>query len=457
MFNSSEKLATPKQEIGYLAHETHKLHLLQEEPGASRKEAAREVINRYAKAEAGEFLHETSVLPVHEAQKIILNLKPEAHDHKIEELFGLMMEKGVKNVLDIISKMNNPHLEDDFHRFLVQYLHTIGAVPGLEEDGKLARELNHTLFSISLPSVNTTENTDEFKKFIQAMKQFFVGMMSIADFSSGEYYTLELAVQNQGRDITVYAAVPWLHVDTFEKLVRAYYPGVAIEEVTNDYNIFSSEGGAIAGSIAKLVEPSIFPLSTDETFEYDPLLSLISSLSKLENVGEGAAIQFIITNDIDNSNKFYQTIINSAEHSRQNIKDIYNSATTSIAKGFGKRLLSFFESDKEGTKKEENKKDTRGIELVTKKNQSPSLSVGIRIIASAQALARAQSILSSIKASFNQFAVVGSNSIDWTDIKTNKINDFAKDFSFRTFNKNEQMNLSVAELATLFHFPTITQ
>jgi len=81
-----------------------------------------------------------------------LKLKPEEHDKKIEELFGIMLESGVKNALDIVSKMNDPHLMDDFHRFLVQYLKTIRAIPGLQEESNLHHELNRTLFSVTLPS-----------------------------------------------------------------------------------------------------------------------------------------------------------------------------------------------------------------------------------------------------------------------------------------------------------------
>lgn len=454
MFSSGEKFHTLKQELTHLAHETHRLHILQEQPGTTREETARKVIEQYAKAQAVDFLHETKVLPTHEAERIILNLKPEPHDQKIEELFGIMLEKGIKNVLDVIAKMNDPHLEDDFHRFLVQYLHTIGAIPGLKEESKVARELNHALFTVTLPLITTsnTSETAEFKRFIQAMKQFYTGMTSVSDSKKEEYYTLELAVQNHGRDITLYASVPRNHIDTFEKLVHAYYTGASIEEATNDYNIFDTKGNAIVGAVAYLSEPPIFPLSTDETFENDPLSALINSLSKLEQAGEGAAIQIVVTTDINNSNGLFQSIIDGAQKSNKPVKELYEDATESIAKGVGKGLLSLFKKEEEKPE-EERKQDTRGIELATKKNQSPTLSAGIRIIATGATLPRAQSVLNTIKASFNQYALVGSNSISWHDKKTAHIHDFARDFSFRSLRKEEQLPLTVAELATLFHFP----
>ncbi len=456
MFGKTEKFSNTQQEVARLSQEAHKHYILQEQSGISKEEAARQTIERYAQGEAKDFLHETRVLPEHEAERIVLKLKPETHDEQMETLFDIMIEKGIKNALDIVTKMNNSHLTDDFHRFLVQYLHTIGAIPGLKADNPIAKELEHSLFLITLPAPTTTnQDVASFKRFIQAMKQFYSGMLAISDWHKGEYYTLELAVQNQGRDISLFASVPRIHIATFEKLVTAYYPDAIVEEVVDDYNIFSAEGGGIAGAYARLAEPAIFPLSTDEAFEHDPLLALIGSLSKLEHSGEGAAIQVIITNDIDNNNALFQTIIDSAPTSEDSVKDLYNDATQSIAKGVGKGFLELFKSGKDDSKKEsvEKKIDTRGIELAQKKNQSTTLTAGIRIITSGTTLARAQSIIATVKASFNQFALVGSNRIEWSDISARHINEFARAFSFRSIQKNEQLPLTINELATLFHFP----
>lgn len=450
-----EKFSTTAQEVSHLSHTAERGYILQEHPGMTREVAAQQAVAEYAKAQANDFLHESRVLPEHEAERIVLKLKPEAHDEKIESLFGLMLEKGIKNALDVAARSGDAHLEDDFHRFLVQYLHTIGAIPGLKEGSDLSRQLNHTLFLVALPpSADAASDVSSFKRFIQAMKQFYAGMSTASDWHAGTYYTLELAVQHQGRDIGLYASIPRPHIDTFEKLVRAYYPTALIEEVIDDYNIFAPGASAVAGATAALAEPAIFPLATDETFEHDPLSAIIGSLSKLEQEGEGAALQFTISSDIDQSNRTFQSIIDVAEKGDAAIKDLYENATISLAKGVGKGLLSFFQSNDTSKNEEKEKKiDTRAIELAKKKNTSPSLSVGIRIIASGSTLGRAQSILSAVKASFNQFALVGSNRIEWRDTRASDLAAFARDFSFRVAYKSQQLPLTTAELATLFHFP----
>jgi hypothetical protein len=448
MFSRSEKFLTPQEEVAHIAKETHKSYILQEHGPNSIETSARTTIEQYAKAQASDFLHETRILPAHQAERIILKLKPEAHDAKIEELFALMLDKGIKTALDVVSKMNDPHLEDDFHRFLVQYLQTIGAIPGLSKDGMLRNELSHSLFTVTLPSANTEDKTD-FKKFIQAMKQFYAGMQTVTDNDSA-YYTLELATQNSGNDIALYTSVPKDAIDTFEKLVHAYYPGASIEEAIDDYNIFSANGSGIAGAVAKLKDEAIFPLQTDQTFEHDPLVALINSLSKLAEEGEGAAIQIVIARDNGKHNELFQTIINSAEKGTNTVKHLYKEATESVVKSVGKGLLSIFEGEKEVKEKTI---DTRGLELAKQKNSSPTVLSSIRIIAAGHTVARAQSILQTMKASFNQFALVGSNAIEWSDVKVSHIHDHAHNFSFRTLEKSELIPLSTQELATLFHFP----
>ncbi len=447
MIAPKETLATPAQEMAWLGAESGKEYISQTIPHKSLEDAAKFTVEQYAHAEAKDFLHQAHTLPAHEAERIVLRLKPEAHDQKIEELFGLMLEKGVKNALDMVTKLNDPHLTDDFHRFLVQYLHTIGAIPGLKDRTALAVELNHALFAVTLPAQAGLDQ--DFKSFVGAMRQFYAGMLTVSDNTKDEYYVLELAVQGEGRSIGIYTSVPRVHSETFEKLVHAYYPSAIIDEVTDDYNVFTPTGIGIAGSVARLKDPAIFPLATE--FDHDPIAALIGSLSQLSESNEGAAIQLVITNDTNNSNSLFNNIIESAQKGGTNVRDLYKDATESIARGVGKGLMAFFEKDKEPDK--EPKIDTRGIELAQIKNKSQTLSTGIRIITTAGTLTRAEQMRSAIKASFAQFTLPMSNNLEWVDTNARAIGQFVHDFTFRTINKSELMALSIDELATLFHFP----
>ncbi|HWC57720.1 MAG TPA: TraM recognition domain-containing protein [Candidatus Paceibacterota bacterium] len=445
-----ETFTTPAQEIAWLGEQSHKEYILQTTPGATIEDATKTTIESYARAEAKTFIHESRVMAPHEIEHVLLRLKPETHDQKIEALFGTMLERGIKNTLDIVKGMHDPHLEDDFHRFLVQYLHTVGALPGLKEKSALYGELRHTLFVVTLaPSHEQEKEGATFKTFIQAMKQFLMGMRGTLQQTS-DYYVLELAVGHQSRDIALYVSVPSPHEQTFERLVHAYYPTAIIDEVVDDYNIFSSTAVGIAASIASLKAPAIFPIATDTAFEHDPLAALIGSLSQLE-AQEGAAIQFVISTDTLVTNQLLQSVIDRAQKGDGTVKHLYSEATESLIKSVGKGLFAFFEKEKKDEK--EKQLDTHGIELATAKNKSQTLSAGIRIIAAAGTLDRAKSVVQTIQASFQQFTLPNSNEITWNDVRASRMSEAVHDFTFRTLRPEQQIAFNVDELATLFHFP----
>jgi len=160
----NEKSPILEQEIAHISANAQQL----EQSGLTYEQATHKSVEEYAKNQAQEFISDAHKLPEHEYEKIVLNLKPEEHDKQIEELFQLMLQKGIKNAFEIIARMNNPHLEDDFHRFLVQYLHTIGALPGIKKESDLGQALEHTLFAVTLPK---EESENDFKSFLGAMKQ----------------------------------------------------------------------------------------------------------------------------------------------------------------------------------------------------------------------------------------------------------------------------------------------
>ncbi len=73
----------------------------------------------------------------------------------MEEILGILLTKGIKNAMSIVESMNNPHIDDDFHRLLIQYLKTGQIISGLKESSPLWKELNMTLFEVTLPPANT--------------------------------------------------------------------------------------------------------------------------------------------------------------------------------------------------------------------------------------------------------------------------------------------------------------
>jgi len=52
-----------------------------------------------------------------EVDAVVLDLAPEEHDTIMRSFCRSRAKKGVRNALSVVEKMDNPHVEDDFHRF----------------------------------------------------------------------------------------------------------------------------------------------------------------------------------------------------------------------------------------------------------------------------------------------------------------------------------------------------
>jgi hypothetical protein len=129
-----------------------------------------------------------------------------------------MMTKGVRNTIDVVASMNNPHIDDDFYRFLVQYLAETHELNGLKYGSELFKTLDVVLFEITLPEMTETKN---YRDMITLMEQFYAGMQSIGPGINKEknYFTMELALSNNSNQIVFYVCVPRDMADLFEKYV----------------------------------------------------------------------------------------------------------------------------------------------------------------------------------------------------------------------------------------------
>src|SRR3989344_7909050 len=286
-FKEMPKFKTPEEELDYLrAHVKAREEELIKAGHIEHAEekAAGEVISEYKNIPAEQLVHRENVIGKKEAEGIVLALKPETHDTIMEELLGLVITKGIRNALSVAETMDNPHIDDDFHRILVQYL-KIGQVKlDFKENSPVYKALNMTLFEITLPPPQEeADKSKSFKEFIGAMEQFYAGMQSLGEGKYNEkenYFTLEVALSNQSDEVVVYAAIPNKHLSLFEKQVLAFYHDAKIRETANDYNIFNENGGSV-GAYASFSERAVLPIKTYDNIEHDPMNPILNVFSKL--------------------------------------------------------------------------------------------------------------------------------------------------------------------------------
>jgi len=71
-------------------------------------------VSEYAEGTSEDVLAPEYQMGDQQADEVVLNLEPETHDKQMDELLSIMAEEGLKNTLDIVQKLDDPHLEDDF-------------------------------------------------------------------------------------------------------------------------------------------------------------------------------------------------------------------------------------------------------------------------------------------------------------------------------------------------------
>nr|MBP6926459.1 hypothetical protein [Candidatus Paceibacterota bacterium] len=443
---------TPEEEVeflrSYIKEREGALPQAEKSP-TSLAETTKAVVQEYAATPTEEVLAPSAVVPTHESDAIVLRLVPETHDKKIEELFGMLLHNGLKNTLSVVEKMNDPHIDDDFHRFLIQYLQN-GTLPDLKEGSPIDKALHMKLFEIALPEPGPDEKKT-YKELIASMEQLYAGLQAIADGRDNkgrDYFTLELAEQNSNSHVVFYASVPASKTDLFEKQVLASLPKARISEKPDDYNIFT-EGGVHLGAIAELSGHEAFPIRTYDKLENDPMHALLSVFSKLKDHGEGASIQFVIA---PAGEKYIKDFTYALSEVRKGVK---LEKKGKMFDGFDKMFMKVGKEFVTGKveKPEEKKIDDKAIEFIGEKIRHTVYSANIRIAASSADRNRTKQILNEIESAFNQFTEPLSNSIVFKEVSDSHLKEFFHDFSYRLFSDRDVMPLNLRELTSMFHFP----
>ncbi len=463
-FKEMPKFKTPEEELSYLREHVKIREQELVEKGHfehANENAARVVVEEYKKVPAHEAVHKDNLINRKEAEGIVLQLRPESHDGVMEELLGLMLVKGIKNALQVVDGMANPHIDDDFHRILIQYLKTGQVVSDFKEGTPIYKSLHMTLFEVTLPPAHDeADKAKGFKDFIGAMEQFYAGMNSIAEGknnSAENYFTLEVALSEASDEVVVYAGIPNKHLSLFEKQVLAFYHNAKIREVTDDYNIFNEHGGS-AGAYATFTERGVMPIKTYDNIDHDPMNTILNVFSKLKTKGEGAVIQLVVAPAGDKFMNEFHAILDdvkdgtSVKHASDNLYKFKHAFMNA-----GKELIFGVKKDP-GENKEKSMKGRRAVdegavEKIGNKIKSTILKANIRVIASAETPDRAHSILKEIESSFNQFSEAASNSIVFEELKGGELKKLFHDFSYRAFSAEKVLPMNLKELASVFHFP----
>lgn len=452
-----QKFKTPEEELSFLRAEVmrHEKALTEKGESVPREEIIQAKINEHKERKLEEVLEKHYALKNKEVEAIVLDLAPEKHDEKMAELVGILQDKGMLNALSVVASLKDPHIEDDFHRFLVQYIKAGFFVRGNDEKTPIFKALKMTLFEVSLPSASKdeTQKNKHLKELISKMEQFYAGMLSVEhdDINGAGYFTLELTNANHTNEIVFYMSVPDAKKSLFEKQAQSIFPDIKIVEKKDDYNIFNESGNYVA-SYAEFGGHNIFPIKTYEQYDYDPLNVLLNSFSKVDKDGEGASVQMIVKPAPDSEMAFYKRVLKEMEKGAgfKEALDKADSSFFNIFKQVGKQIIS-----NEGKADKDKKANTSQtpIENVKNKIGSPIALVNIRIIASSYTIEEAGAILSDVESAFNQFENTTGNKFRFHRIDGKEALKMTRNFSFRIFDEERSIALNLKELTTVMHLP----
>lgn len=400
----------------------------------------------------------------HDADRgIILELTPDSNDKDMEHLLGILRTKGFGEAIKELDRINNPHLEDDFHRLLVQYKKEGHDIPGLDPNDPMARALDFVLLEVAVPQSTAGQAGGSLKDIASQMQQFYqavIPFVTIPDVHffkdlqqrkkiHKEHFVMEVAVSHVGEDVVFYLAIPRKRRDVFEKQIFAIFPRARIVEKKDDYNPFNQFGeSAISFGIYK--RPAPLPIKTIDDFSYDPLNILLASMSKIAQEGEGVSLQIAIAGAGDYHSKRMRKVLDSINSGKYHAHEVFvyqqyeepEPLWRRVMKGAGKELKEAMKSSSSsggGDGHSEKHVDAIAAEMVGKKLKHVIAGVNIRIVASARTRERANQILTEVENSFGQFDDAKGNRFVFHHPHSPKARrELRRNFIFRLFDRDAQ-------------------
>ena len=317
-----------------------------------------------------------------------------------------------------------------------------------------SKKLKFLQIRISKTPVKNTEwdsdSVSSMKQNIEIMNQVYKNIYAIAGDSrkdttlGNNYLSMELFIEKE--IIKFIVGIPDEHFDTIEKIISWFYPGVVSEYIAQPKLL--EAGKYMDGWEFSLTKDNIFPIRTYESFEADPMDSLLSAYSKV-NVDEKLSLQILIQPLEDSLFKTMRKATDDAKKKK---------------KWFWDEFFKLLQTDEKKEEKEDKNYDYGQNQLgdLDKKLNDEIFSVKIRAFATSPDPIRPKKIIDDLAKSFFQYNYSGLNGFKFKHAKN--ISAFAEIFMQRLFvsegstreyiaNFNKHQILNIKELSSLIHFP----
>ncbi|MGC8776015.1 MAG: hypothetical protein ACP5QN_01740, partial [Minisyncoccia bacterium] len=303
---------------------------------------------------------------------------------------------------------------------------------------RLKKSLEMALFLIEIPIKSSKKEGEakDFKSEINLTEQLLSNLSAIK-----EPFVFEIAVPHVGEEIHFYLSIPKKYSELAAKQIQGLWPGANFTRIYDDYTIFNPNG-AVSAAYLSLNKNFALPIRTYQEIGADTMNSIASGFSKINEVGEGGALQLIVKPADSKSKK---TIINKLKLLKQgnSPEKILGSKIVDISLSDFNEVLN--PKSEEQKQKEKMIIDEDAVKALEAKLSKPLFEVNLRIVSSAPTLFTANDILDGILSGFTQFNAPRRN--EFKIIKPKKPTQLIYDFTFRNFNDSQKMILSSEEIA----------
>ncbi|MBU6501117.1 MAG: type IV secretion system DNA-binding domain-containing protein [Patescibacteria group bacterium] len=308
---------------------------------------------------------------------------------------------------------------------------------------KLFESFGLALFLVKIPRETSPEKSSEkdFKVEINRFEELLASLTSLK-----KPVVLEIAVPHIGEEIHFYIAVPKRLSEIAIKQIQGLWSGASVELTADDFNIFNPNGATSAAYI-KEKENYALPVKTYMELGLDSFSSIVGAFTKVNEIGEGAAMQVIVRPAPVDTKKRVHGFITYLKKGEPLQKIFSHGSPLSFSE-----LGHVLNPKKEEEEKKEKVIDEDAVKALEAKISKPLFQVNVRLLASAGSQFQSDDILDGLAAGFSQFTSPRRN--EFKIIKARNPNKLIRQFVFRSFDQNQTMVLSSEEISSFMHFPT---
>ena len=303
--------------------------------------------------------------------------------------------------------------------------------------------------------IDAKDHIQSMKQNIELMNQVYKNFYAVFDDSwknkqyGNNYISMEIVVEREV--IRFFLWVPKEHLVTVEKMISSFYAWAIVEQVKQPKLL--DTGKFYAWWEFTLTKNSVYPIKTYESFEADPMDSILSAFSNLSKE-EKVWIQILVE-------PLHEDWLKKMRKKAEDIKE------GKEVKWFWNFIKKVWNSDKPDVKEKENQKKKHNFSQqqlwdFDKKMDDELFQVKMRTIATSSVRQRPKKIIEDISRLFNQYNYIWLNTIKFN--KAKNIKKFAKHYVMRLFysdntllddlkNFKKTTILNIKELSSIIHFP----